>query len=161
MERSTSVFSPVLWLNVVKALPGELRAASGMFGSWIDHMRTRLDIVRIGTLIAAVLLFIVVAIPGNRYLRRFEGRPVLPETVGKDGKPTAALPTRLKRALAALRVTLMWAIVPIIVCTGLFNLLDALDLINDRVENIVRTLLFGIAFVAFAHGLADGLLAPD
>ncbi len=161
MERSTSVFSPVLWLNVVKALPGELRAASGMFGSWIDHMRNRLDIVRIGTLIAAVLLFIVVAIPGNRYLRRFEGRPVIPETVGKDGNTINERPPRLKRALAALRVTLIWAIVPIIVCTGLFNLLDALDLINDRVENIVRTMLFGIAFVAFAHGLADGLLAPE
>jgi potassium-dependent mechanosensitive channel len=161
MERSTSVFSPVLWLNVARALPSELRSASGMFGSWFEHVRSRLDIVRIGTLVAAVVLFVVVAIPGNRYLRRFEGRPVLPETVGKDGHATVARPARLKRALAALRVTLMWAIVPIIVCTGLFNLLDSLDLINDRVDNIVRTLLFGIAFVAFAHGLADGILAPD
>ncbi|MGL4635693.1 MAG: DUF3772 domain-containing protein [Beijerinckiaceae bacterium] len=161
MERSTSVFSPVLWLNVAKALPGELRAAQGMLTGWFEHVRSRLDVARLGTLFAAILIFVIIAVPGNRYLRRFEGRPVPAEVTGKDGKVSILRPDRLQRALAALRVTLIWAIIPIIICAALFNLLETLELINDRVGNMVRTLLFGIAFVAFAHGLADGILAPD
>ncbi len=50
---------------------------------------------------------------------------------------------------------------PILVCAGLYNLIDAMDLAPDRLDGVLRTLLFGIAFVAFAHGLADGILAPD
>jgi potassium-dependent mechanosensitive channel len=171
MERTSSVFSPVLWLDVVKALPGEFRSMQYLFSGWMEHLASRLDILRLGFLALAALVLGVVAIPGNRYLRRFEARPDWPPATPADGKEpadkkgsdkrTPDRPTRKQRALAALRVTIIWAVVPVMVCAGIFNLIDTLDLVPDRMDNVVRTLLFGIAFVAFAHGLADGILGPD
>ena len=161
MERTSSVFSPVLWLDVAKALPGEFRSAQVVLSQWVEHIVARLDVWRLAVLAAAVIILGIVAVPGNRFVRRFEGRPDLPAPADYSGKKGDLRPTRLKRALAALRVTIIWAVVPIIVCAGIYNLLDSLDLITDRVENTVRTLLFGVAFVAFAHGLADGILGPD
>ena len=161
LERTSSVFSPVLWLDVARALPGEINSARLVLSQWLEHLRARLDVWRLMVLIAAAVVLGIVAIPGNRYLRRFEGRPVLPEPAEADPKRGPIRPPRLKRALAALRVTLMWAVIPVIVCAGIYNLVEFLGLINDRLENIMRTLLFGIAFVAFAHGLADGILGPD
>ncbi|MFM9974751.1 MAG: DUF3772 domain-containing protein, partial [Beijerinckiaceae bacterium] len=161
LERSTSVFSPVLWLDVVRALPGELRSAQFLLGGWWDHIIGKLDLVRLVMLVVFVVFLAVVAVPGNRYLRRFEGRPEIPAPADTDGKKGSVGATRLKRALAALRVIVIWAVVPVLVCASIYNVLDSLGLISDRVENIIRTLLFGIAFVAFAHGLADGVLGPD
>jgi potassium-dependent mechanosensitive channel len=171
MERTSSVFSPVLWLDVVKALPGEFRSMQYLFSGWMAHLGERLDLLRLGFLALAALVLGIVAIPGNRYLRRFEARPDWPPAAPADGKEPAEKkgsdktapdrPTRKQRALAALRVTIIWAVVPVMVCAGIFNLIDTLDLVPDRLDNVVRTLLFGIAFVAFAHGLADGILGPD
>jgi potassium-dependent mechanosensitive channel len=158
LERTSSVVSPFLWMDVGRALPAELRSAQYLLSQWLEHLASNLDTTRLGILAAAALLLVIVLIPGHRSLRRFEGRPVIEVP---EGKTEAPRPTRLKRALAALRVTLIWAVVPIIVSTGFYNLFDSLGLLTDRIENIVRSLLFGIAFVAFAHGLADGLLGPD
>jgi potassium-dependent mechanosensitive channel len=158
LERTASVLSPFLWMDVARALPAELRSAQFLISQWISHLAFSLDALRLAMLAAAVLLLVIVIIPAHRSLRRFEGRPVI---ATPEGQKDAPRPTRLKRALAALRVTLIWAVVPIIVCAGLYNLVDALGLLTDRIDTILRTLLFGIAFVAFAHGLADGLLGPD
>ncbi len=158
LERTSSIVSPFLWMDVARALPAELRSAQYLLSQWIDHLKGQLDAARLGILAGAALLLIIVIIPGHRSLRRFEGRPVIEVPAGQAEAPR---PPRLKRALAALRVTLIWAIVPVIVSTGFYNLFDVLGLLTDRTENIVRSLLFGIAFVAFAHGLADGLLGPD
>jgi small-conductance mechanosensitive channel len=161
MERTSSIFSPLLWADVAQALPGEMRSIQFMLEEWIRHLAARLDGARVAILILAALLLGIVAIPGHRYLQKFEGRPAWPPAGHPKGEKPPPAPRRLQRALAALRVTLIWAIVPIIVCAGIYNLLDALDMVTPRIENVLRTALFGIAFVAFAHGLADGILAPD
>ncbi len=158
LERTSSVVSPFLWMDVARSLPAEFRSAQYLVSQWIGHLAFNLDAFRLAILAAAVFLLVLVVIPAHRSLRRFEGRPIIPVP---EGAAEAPRPARLKRALAALRVTLIWAVVPIIVCAGFYNLLDALGLLTDRIETILRTLLFGIAFVAFAHGLADGLLGPD
>jgi potassium-dependent mechanosensitive channel len=158
LERTSSVFSPVLWLDVSRALPGEFAALTRMLGQAADHLTSRLDALRLGLLAIAALLLGVVAIPGHRYLRSFEARASLTPA---EGAPAPKPPTRKQRALAALRVTLIWAIVPVIVSMAIYNLIDAMDLLPNRMDGIVRAVLFGIAFVAFAHGLADGILAPD
>ncbi len=166
LERSASILSPALWIRVVQALPGEWRSLQYLFSTVPDHLANRLDTLRLGFLLVAAIVLAILAIPGHRYLRRFEARPswppAAPEGATPEETPRAALPlSRKQRALAALRVTLIWAVVPILVCTGLYNLVDTMDLAPDRLDGVVRALLFGIAFVAFAHGLADGILAPD
>jgi potassium-dependent mechanosensitive channel len=161
MERSSSVFSPVLWTDVGRALPGEMRSVRYMLDEWFQHLGQRLDAARGGIMLVAALVLGIIAIPGHRYLRKFEGRPPWPPKNHPEGQKLPPPPRRLQRALAALRVTLIWAIVPIIVSAGIYNLMEALDLVTPRIENVLRTALYGIAFVAFAHGLADGILAPD
>ncbi len=166
LERTSSILSPSLWIRVVQALPGEWRSLQYLFETVPAHLASRLDALRLGFLLLAAIVLAIVAMPGHRYLRRFEARPAwppaAPEGATPDETPRAALPlSRKQRALAALRVTLIWAVVPVLVCAGLYNLVDAMDLAPDRLDGVVRTLLFGIAFVAFAHGLADGIIAPD
>ncbi|MCA3565046.1 MAG: mechanosensitive ion channel family protein [Methylocystis sp.] len=158
LERTDSIFSPLLWANIVRALPGEFRSLQFLFAGWFVHLQSQLDGLRLGLLALAVLLLAVVAVPGHRYLRRFEARPVWPPA---EGEPVPARPSRKQRALAALRVTIIWAVVPVMVCAGIYNLLDAMNLITERMDGFVHTLLFGVALVAFAHGLADGILGPD
>jgi len=166
LERTSGIFSPTLWSNVARALPGEWRSVQYLFGSASEHLAGRLDGLRLGFLALAALVLAILAVPGNRYLRRFEARPAwppaAPDGASPETSPEAALPlSRKQRALAALRVTIIWAVVPVLVCAGLYNLIDAMDLAPDRLDGVLRTLLFGIAFVAFAHGLADGILGPD
>jgi small-conductance mechanosensitive channel len=166
MERTSSVLSPTLWLRVVQALPGEWRSLQYLFGTLPEHLASRLDPLRLALLAVAAIVLAILAIPGNRYLRRFEARPAWPPAAPEGSTPEISTKAALKlsrkqRALAALRVTLIWAVVPVLVCAGLYNLIDAMDLAPDRLDGVLRTLLFGIAFVAFAHGLADGILAPD
>lgn len=150
MERTQSIVSPWLWADVIRILPLELRAFRTILVDWLDLIVVRMDGNR-GLILAAALAFIVLlAFPVRRFALRFEGRD-----------PDVTDPPRLSRALAALRVTLIWALVPFVICAGLFELLALLDMIPGRAEAILRTALYGTAVVAFAHGLADGLLAPE
>jgi small-conductance mechanosensitive channel len=150
MERTQSIASPWLWADVMRVLPLELRAFRVILVDWIDLMVTRIDGTRGLILALALGLIVVLAFPVRRFALRFEARD-----------PAVTDPPRLSRALAALRVTLIWALVPFLICAGLFELLSLLDLIPGRAQAILRTALYGTAVVAFAHGLADGLLAPE
>jgi potassium-dependent mechanosensitive channel len=167
LERSSSILSPLLWLDVMRALPGEARSTLALVSAWSEQIISRLDLTRIIFIAAFILLLGVISVPGSRYLRRFEGRPeilTVEDQTAANGQvitQASAGASRMKRAMAALRVTIMWAIIPIIVCAAIYNFLDALGLIHSRIDGVVRTLLFGIAFVAFTHGLADGVLGPD
>jgi potassium-dependent mechanosensitive channel len=158
LQRSASVLSPVLWMDVVKALPGEFAATGRLFAQASEHFARQIDALRFG-LLAAVLAFAFVAmLPGRRYLQRFEARPSL---TAIDGQPAPKPPTRQQRALAALRVTIIWAVVPLVVALALHSLIDSLDLLPDRLDLLVRRVLYGAAFIAFSYGLADGILAPE
>jgi potassium-dependent mechanosensitive channel len=153
LERSASILSPVLWMDVARALPAELRSASFFFGAASAYFTQRADLWRLLIIGAFLLGVLLVAVPAQRFLHRFENRPALTEG--------EAAPPRLKRALAALRVTLIWAVIPAFICLALYNLLMALDLVDPRLDSVLRAVLSAIAFVAFVRGLTDGLLAPD
>ncbi len=158
LERSYSVFSPLLWIEVARTLPGEFTAVQRLFGQAWGHFQRNVDALRLSLIALALTVCGVLLIPGRRYLRRFEARPSVAHV---EGQPAPKLPTRKQRALAALRVTMVWAVIPVLVSMAFYNLIESMDLLPDRLDHIVRTLLFGFAFVAFAHGLADGILAPD
>jgi potassium-dependent mechanosensitive channel len=158
LERTASVLSPVLWLDVIRALPGEISALGRLFTQAGEHFARKMDSVKLGLLAAFVLCIGIVLIPGRRYLQRFEARPSLAPV---EGQPAPQLPTRQQKALAALRVTAIWAVTPMLVALAIYNLVDSMDLLPDRLDGLAQRILFGLAFIAFAHGLADGILAPD
>jgi potassium-dependent mechanosensitive channel len=158
LERTASVLSPVLWLDVIRALPGETAALARLFTQASNHFVQRMDGLKLGLLAAFAALIGIILVPGHRYLRRFEARPSL---VPVEGQPPVKPPTRKQKAMAALRVTIIWAVAPVLVAFAIYSLVDSMDLLPDRLDDLARRILFGIAFVAFAHGLADGILAPD
>jgi potassium-dependent mechanosensitive channel len=153
LERSASILSPVLWMDVARALPAELRSSGFFFGAASAYFAQRADLWRLLIIGAFLLAVLLVAVPAQRFLHSFENRPALAEG--------EAAPPRLKRALAALRVTLIWAVIPAFICIALYNLLMTLDLVDPRLDSLLRAALSAIAFVAFVRGLTDGLLAPD
>jgi small-conductance mechanosensitive channel len=149
MERSRSVLSPLLWLDVAKALPLELTALQFMLRDWWRDVLLRLDTTTSAILGAAAIVMLILIIPARRAALRFAGR-----------NPEVQDVPRLTRALAACRVTFLWACVPLAVGAGLHALLDLLGLLPYRIEPTVRTVLYGGAVIAFANGLAIGLLSP-
>jgi small-conductance mechanosensitive channel len=148
LQRSRSVVSPQLWLDVANAIPGEWRSAMFLLQQQMEHAGGRMQVTKLVPLALGLSLLLVLMFPGRKAAKRFAART--PD----------ATPTRLARALAALRVTAIWAVIPVLVAFGFLNLLDVLDLLTDRIEPVVRTLVLGLAFVAFAYGIAEGVLAP-
>ncbi len=153
LERSASILSPVLWMDVARSMPAELRSAQFFFGAARAYFMQRADTWRLLIIGAFLLGVLLVAIPAQRFLHRFENRPAF---AGGEEEPP-----RRKRALAALRVTLIWAVIPALICLAFYNLLMALDLVDPRLDSVLRAVLSSVAFVAFVRGLTDGLLAPD
>lgn len=149
LERSSSVLSPILWFDLARALPQELTAFQLVMNDWFRIIADSMDQTKLAILGLVVIATLALAVPGRRYLRRFAGRH-------PDSEPS-----RLVRALTALKVTLIWAAVPLAISFGLYSILESLGFLPPRIAPTVKTLLTGFAFVAFAHGLADGVLAPD
>jgi potassium-dependent mechanosensitive channel len=149
-QRSPSVLSPALWLEVARALPAEINATTFLLRQQIDHAANRMQIARLLPLALGMAILLLMLFPGRKAARRFAAR-----------KPEAESPSRLARVLAALRVTAIWAIVPAVVAFGFLGLLEGVDIAIDRIDPILRTLITGLAFVAFAHGIAEGVMAPS
>jgi small-conductance mechanosensitive channel len=149
MQQSRSVLSPMLWLDVLNAAPGEWRSTRFLLQQQMDHASSRLEFARLLPLGIGLGLFLLLLFPGRRVARRFAARTPATE------------PTRLAKAVAALRVTAIWAVIPVVVAFGFLNLLDLLDLLTDRIEPVIRSIVLGLAFTAFAYGIAQGVLAPN
>ena len=147
MERSAPLISPVIWLDLIRNGPAELQHVAGLLRDWWVSATERLDIAR--ALIVALLAFLLAA-GAPRLLRliySFEGRSM-----------DAQEPTRLSRATMALRVAIGATLVPALGCASIYVLLDALDLLPDRIAGVLRAFLFGIAFIFFVRAIAMGVI---
>ena len=149
-EQSDGIVSPGLWLDVIQAIPRELRAQRVTLSDTLDQMRRNASIgvlLLLGlSLGAAIALY-----AGRRY--------VAPRLVRRD--PEILEPSRRSCLLAALAVLLLGA-APAVAGSWIFWIaFDSSNVFPPRLEQVVAAALSGIAFVAFVHALIDAVLAPD
>ena len=149
-EQSDGVFSPNLWMNVVQAVPRELRALGIVLGDALEQLR------RSTSLGVLLLLGLAIGAAIALYVGR---RSIAPRLVRRD--PAVTDPSRRSRLLAALGVLILGAAPAIAGSWIVWVAFDSADIVPPRLEQIVRALLSGLAFIAFVRALIDAILAPD
>lgn len=149
-EKSDSILSLSLWMDVLQAIPRELRAQRITFGDTIGQIQRN---ATLGVLLLIGLsLGVAVALYGGR-------RSIAPRLVRRD--PAILDPARRSRLLAAFAVLLLGT-VPAIAGSWIFWIaFDAVNLFPPRLEQVVAAILRGIAFIAFVRALIDAIVAPD
>jgi len=149
-ERSDGLFSPGLWMNVVQAVPRELRALGIIGGDALEQLRRNTSF--------GVLLLLGVAI-GAAIALYVGRRSIAPRLVRRD--PAVNDPSRRSRLLAALGVLILGAAPAVAGSWIVWVVFDSVDVVPTRLEQVVKSILGGLAFIAFVRALIDAVLAPD
>ncbi|MBO1905968.1 mechanosensitive ion channel family protein [Microvirga sp. 3-52] len=149
-EQSDGLFSPSLWMNVVQAVPRELRALGIVLDDALEQLR------RSTSLGILLLLGLAVGAAIALYVGR---RSIAPRLVRRN--PAITDPSRRSRLLAALGVLILGAAPAIAGSWIVWVAFDSSDIVPPRLEQVGRAILSGLAFIAFVRALIDAILAPD
>ncbi|HEV2563961.1 MAG TPA: DUF3772 domain-containing protein, partial [Microvirga sp.] len=149
-EQSDGLFSPSLWMDVVQAVPRELRALGIVLGDALEQLRRSTSL--------GVLLLLGLAI--GAAIALYAGRrSIAPRLVRRD--PAITDPARRSRLLAALGVLALGAGPAIAGSWIVWVAFDSVDIVPPRLEQVGKALLSGLAFIAFVRALIDAILAPE
>ena len=147
LGRASSVLDPAFWTQAIKAAPDAWFGVQLLAQGWMDHFRA---VATSSTLGAAGLALFAFFVAAAVFLRWFIRRDFRPKELGtRFAKSFFAL-------LSLLRVTMT---APAIV-VGALLILNAFDLLTERVGSIGLTLAIAVAVAAFGRGVAVGLFAP-
>ncbi|WP_457089290.1 DUF3772 domain-containing protein [Microvirga sp. P5_D2] len=149
-EQSDGIFSPSLWMNVVQAIPRELRAQRIVFSDALDQAGRSMSL---GVLL---MLGLAVGIAIALYVGR---RSLAPRLVRRD--PAITDPLRRNKLLAAVGVLVLSAGPAIAGSWIVWVAFDSADIVPPRLEQVIAAILRGLAFIAFVRALIDAILAPD
>lgn len=156
LKRGDSVASPVLWLNVAKGASSDLRALNFVAGHWGEAILNNLDWYEI-VLLSAMAMAVYFGLPRAR--RWVRSGSMSREAAGADGEVYEV--PRLSRALIAIRLVLLTAVLPVGLLAVLRFMLEFFGLVPPRVEPILDDIFTALALVVAVSGLALGLLAPN
>ncbi|WP_245410855.1 DUF3772 domain-containing protein [Microvirga flavescens] len=149
-EQGNGVLSPSLWMDVLQAIPRELRVQRVTVTDTLEHFKRNATFATLFFL--GLSIGIAVALYGAR-------RSIAPRLSRRD--PAIEDPSRRSRLLAAV-VTLVLGAVPAVAGSWIVWIaFDSADLFPPRLERVVAALLQGLAFVAFVRALIDAILSPD
>ncbi|MXQ11297.1 DUF3772 domain-containing protein [Microvirga makkahensis] len=149
-EQSDGLLSPNLWMSVIQAIPQELRAQRVVLSDTLEQVQ------RNATLGVLLLLGVAVGVAVALYVGR---RSLAPRLIRRD--PAITDPSRRSRLMAAIGVLVFSAGPAIAGSWIVWVAFDSIDMVTPRLEEVVRSLLGGLAFVAFVRALIDAILAPD
>jgi len=149
-EQSDGIFSPSLWMNVIQALPRELRAQRIIFSDALEQLQRNTSM---GVLL---LLGLSIGVAIALYIGR---RSIAPRLVKRD--PGILDPARRSRLMAAVGVLLLGAGPAIAGSWIVWVAFDTADIFPPRLEQVVGAILRGLAFLAFVRALIDAILAPE
>ncbi|MDB5640692.1 MAG: MscS Mechanosensitive ion channel, partial [Hyphomicrobiales bacterium] len=148
-QRSSSLLAPDLWAAVISETPRAAKAITLVASDWLSAASSRLErwrAVWFAAVLAAIGIFYIAATKlAKRVLRR---------------APDVTEPTRLQKAVAALWVGFVTAVVPILAAVAIAQTLRSFDLVNARLEPLLQALVETVRRLAWAAGLVRGLLAP-
>ncbi|MDT2020692.1 DUF3772 domain-containing protein [Methylocella sp. CPCC 101449] len=149
-QLSSSILSPSLWISAVSELPRDAQAARSVIGDWLDNAMTQLRGANgwfMALVVAAIALgYAIAKIVANRILSR---------------KPTIKEPTRLAKALAAIWVAMVTAVVPIVAMMLLIEAARAFNIVTPRTEPVAQVIFEAVRRIAITAGVVRGLLAPN
>ncbi len=148
-ERSSSIFSPLLWATVVRETPADASRLGALLYDWLNGVSSRLARSQAFSLLGLALAFGLLAAPTRWMTRR---------VIARD--PAIAAPSKLRRALAAVWTTLVLAGVPLLGLAAIAYALDAFDLSDPRLQGVQDAALDGLKLLFVTNALARGLLAP-
>jgi len=149
-EQSDGLLSPALWMNVIQAIPRELRAQRIVLTDALEQIQ------RNSTLGALFFLGLAIGAAVALYVGR---RSLAPRLVRRD--PAITDPSRRSRLMAAVGVLVLSAGPAIAGSWIVWIAFDNADIFPPRLELVVRSLLGGLAFIAFVRALIEAILAPD
>ncbi|WP_262028439.1 DUF3772 domain-containing protein [Microvirga sp. Mcv34] len=149
-EQSDGLVSPSLWMNVIQAVPRELRSLGIVMGDALEQLQRTTSL--------GVLLLMGLAI--GAAIALYVGRhSIAPRLVRRD--PAITDPARRSRLLAALGVLILGAVPAIAGSWIVWVAFDSVDIVPSRIEQVGKAILSGLAFIAFVRALIDAILAPD
>lgn len=147
------VVSPWLWLDLAKALPTDLRALQFLTTQWLETIVQNLEWYEA----LIILLIIGLAIAGRGYARRWVATGSFhEETLSDDGEE----PTRLQKALLALRMMLLNLVVPAAFLALVDVLFEFFGLLPGRAASVFEQMLIAVAIIGVMNGLSGAVLAP-
>jgi small-conductance mechanosensitive channel len=146
--RSPSLFAPLFWIEVARALPAELNATGALIGSWWAFVR---DNERLPRTLASVIAIVVSGI-GLAYFLRWWRRRLTAR---------ATSPTQFAKTLVSLGVLLRIALTgPALILVSI-GILSGSGLLFDGVNVIALGIAAAVLVAALIHGVSSALLAPD
>jgi small-conductance mechanosensitive channel len=148
--QSDGLLSPNLWMNVIQAIPQELRAQRIALSDTLEQVQ------RNASLGVLLLLGLAVGVAVALYIGR---RSIAPRLVRRD--PAITDPSRRSRLMAAVAVLVLGAGPAIAGSWLVWVAFDSVDIVTPRLEQVIRSFLGGLAFIAFVRAVIDAILAPD
>jgi len=149
-QRSQPLIGPGLWAKVMADVPRDTRALQSAVSD------IGLLFSRNGSL--GNLLFLGLAF-GISVALYFGRRNIAPRGAHRDVGTTD--PSRRARLLAAWRVILLGTVPAVAGSYAVYYALDATNLLPSRLLPVAAAISGGLAFIAFAEALCDGLLSPE
>ncbi len=146
-RRYSSLLDPNLWVAVGKELPADYNDISTLSTDWATASWNRLSHWQRSTFGGLLLLIALAYWPIWRIACRIRHR-------GEDDQPS-----RLRKAMAALRVAIATAAVPTLAVLAVGGLVLVFEL-PSQFAPAGQALTLGVAVVAVMTGLMRGILAP-
>ncbi len=147
--RSSSVLSPLLWTSLARETPDDLAVVGVIFADWARALQQRLSAPQALGFVALILALIVMIAPAHWIARR---------VIRRD--PSAAAPSRLRRAIAAGWTIVVLAGLPLAALGIVSYAMDAFDISDPRMQPAFDGLFDGLRLIALANAFGRGLLAP-
>src|SRR5271156_6850296 len=146
--RSSSVLDPKLWTAVGRELPVEAAVVRSLSDNWLGAIGDRPLVAKTG-MAAIVIALALAAAPLGWIARRF---------VYGDLGQTA--PSRLRRALAAAWIFVIFAVLPLAGLGVLAGALDSFDLSDPSMQGVIDAAFEAARVLIAVNALGRGMLAP-
>jgi potassium efflux system protein len=148
--RSSSLLSPLLWIDVANEAPDDARALAGRVRDGFNALSGRLTLSQGLGFLAVALALIALAAPLQWMTRR---------VIARDS--SAQAPDRFRRALAAIWTMAVLAAAPLVALGVFAYALDLFDISDPHLQGVLDAALDGLRLIAIVNAIAHGLLSPN
>lgn len=153
LSQGASIASPLLWLDVTRALPGDFGAFRFLMTHWVETIIANLDWYEVIVLVALGVLAAAGLPRAKRWVRS--------GSFGLADDDSVNQHSRLAKALIALRMVLLNAIAPASLLFLVYWLFQSFGILPGRADPVMEAITGGFAFVIAMSGLAAGILSPN